>query len=238
MSFDPNLMRNYNPRVGTRNGRVKEDDFSIDGRSWNYRDPYNQEMINRQDMNNEKPRGERINDEAYTIANPLYDYSFGQVRDAAKSLGIGNVNEQKEVDSIIKHLQSPTTTAASSVEPKINKNKNKNKNKKQDAKLAAPTEPVNTVLSKEASEANAFVDAHNEMTMGNTTPLAGIAASNQAGVSSPEAAEFKKQFQLKLGSGGDTPLTFTEGSTGTKPTVSTAFIDKYKDAIKQNLEPM
>lgn len=226
-------MRDYNPRVGTRYGRVKSEDFSIDGRSWNYRDPYNQEMINRQDMNNEKARGERINDEAYTKANPLYDYSFGQVRDAAKALGIGNVDKGKEVRQIIKHIQNPTTTAA----PETPK-KNKNKNKSDDARLAAPTEPVKTVLSKEASEANAFVAAHNEMTIGNSNPLAGIAVSNQAGVSSPEAGAFKNQFQLKLGGDGDTPLTFTEGSTGTKPTVTTGFIDKYKDAIKQNLEPI
>ena len=230
MSFDPNSMRDYNPRVGTRYGRVKKEDFSIDGRSWDYRDPYNQEQLNRQNMNREKSVDARISENAYTIANPLYDYSFGQVRDAAADLGIGNVNKKKEVNQIIKRIQNPTPAAA----PKTKKQKNK----KEDTKLAAPTEPVETVLSKPAADANAFVEAHNATTLGNKSPLSGIAASNQAGISSPEAGSFKNRFQLNLGKGGSNPLTFTEGITGTKPTVSTGFIDRYKDAIKKNLEPM
>ena len=218
----------YNPP-----GERGTQDISIDGKSWNYRDPYNQEKIDKQNVNREKGRY-HSNRAAYEIANPLYDYSYGQVRDAAKALGINNVDKQKEVDSIIDRIQNGAPAPAP-VKPKKDK---KDKNKNEDAKLAAPTEPVKTVLSKPAAEANAFVEAHNAMTMGNASPLAGIAASNQAGVSSPEAGEFKNQFQLKLGSGGDTPLTFTEGITGTKPTVATMFIDKYKDAIKKNLEPI
>lgn len=230
MSFDPNLMRDYNPRVGTRYGRVKKEDFSIDGRSWDYRDPYNQAQIDKQNNNREKGRRDTVSENAYTIANPLYDYSFGQVRDAAADLGIGNVDKKKEVNQIIKRIQNPTPAAA----PKTKKQKNK----KEDAKLAAPTEPVETVLSKPAAEANAFVEAHNATTLGNKSPLSGIAASNQAGVSSPEAGSFKNRFQLNLGKGGSNPLTFTEGITGTKPTVSTGFMDKYKAAIKKNLEPI
>ena len=229
MSFDPNSMRDYNPRVGTRFGRVKSEDFSIDGRSWVYRDPYNEAQIDKQNLNREKGRRDTVSNNAYTKANPLYDYSFGQVRDAAAELGIGNVDKKKEVNQIIKRIQNPTPAAA----PKTKKQKNK----KEDAKLAAPTEPVQTVLSKPAAEANAFVEAHNATTLGNKSPLSGIAASNQAGVSSPESGSFKNRFQLNLGNGGSNPLTFTEGITGTKPTVSTGFMDKYKAAIKKNLEP-
>lgn len=232
MSHDPNLMRDYNPRVGTRYGRVKSEDFSIDGRSWDYRDPYNQKQIDKQNVNREKGR-DTVNRNAYTKANPLYDYSFGQVRDAANELGIDNVDKKKEVSAIIKRLQNQSPTSAESGKGKKDKTNNQNK----DVKLAAPSEPVNTVLSKPAAEANAFVEAHNEMTMGNETPLAGIAASNEAGVSSPEAGEFKKRFQLKLGSGKDNSLTFTEGMTGTKPDTSSGFMGRYKDSIKKNLEP-
>ena len=35
----------------------------------------------------------------------LYDYDFGTVRDAAKHLGIGNVDEKKEVRQILKYIQ-------------------------------------------------------------------------------------------------------------------------------------
>lgn len=233
MSFDPYSMQDYNPRVGTQFGGVKSEDFSIDGRSWDYRDPYNKAQIDQQNLNREKGRRDTVSNNAYTKANPLYDYSFGQVRDAAEALGIDNVDKTKEVNAIINRIQNPPAAAAS--KPKKDKNKNKN----QDTKLAAPTTPAKTVLSKEAAEANAFVEAHNSMTIGNSNPLAGIAASNQAGVSSPAAGEFKNQFQLNLGKGsGNTPLTFTEGTTGTKPTVAPGFMDRYKDAIKKNLEPM
>lgn len=233
MSFDPNLMRDYNPRVGTRYGRVKKEDFSIDGRSWEYRDPFNEAQIAKQNVNREKGR-DTVNRNAYTKANPLYDYSFGQVRDAAKSLGIDNVDKSKEVRQIINRIQNPSFAAAATAQPK----KKKNKENKNDTKLGAASAPVDAVLSKPAAEANAFVEAHNQMTIGNTDPLTGIAASNQAGVNNPAAGEFKRNFQLNLGKGKDKPLTFTEGVTGTKPTVSTGFMATYKDAIKKNLEPM
>lgn len=101
-------MSNYNPRYGDAGGRVGKDDFSIDGKSWNYRDPYNQASKDRQ-RSGWEGRGQdpgAINDNAQDFANPLYDYSYGQVRDAAKQLGIGNVNKEKEVTSIIDHIQS------------------------------------------------------------------------------------------------------------------------------------
>ena len=92
--------KGYNPRRGAGNtGRVREEDFSIDGRSWDYRDPYNQNAIDRQNQNREKGRF-TTNQNAYEIANPLYDYDYGVVRDAAKELGINNVDEKKEVKQI------------------------------------------------------------------------------------------------------------------------------------------
>ena len=97
--------KGYNPRVGAGNsGRVRKEDFSIDGRSWDYRDPYNQREIDRANTNREKSRA-TINPNNYKIANPLYDYDYGIVRDAAKELGIGNVDEQKEVDDILNYIR-------------------------------------------------------------------------------------------------------------------------------------
>lgn len=99
---------NYNPRYGLKNtGKVREEDFSIDGRSWDYRDPQNADHIRRQ-RSGWTGRGMdpgRISKKSYEIANPLYDYDYGTVRDAAKALEIGNVDEQKEVDDILEYIQ-------------------------------------------------------------------------------------------------------------------------------------
>ena len=99
---------NYNPRYGLKNtGKVREEDFSIDGRSWNYRDPQNADHIRRQ-RSGWTGRGMdpgRISKKSYEIANPLYDYDYGVVRDAAKELGINNVDEQKEVDDILDYVR-------------------------------------------------------------------------------------------------------------------------------------
>ncbi len=97
----------YDPKYGI-NGRVKKGEFSIDGKSWNYRDPQNKDS-------NEQYQADRRGDSgsaednwsknAYQYTNPLYDYSYGQVRDAAKATGITNVNSQGEVDQLLKQIR-------------------------------------------------------------------------------------------------------------------------------------
>ncbi len=96
----------YNPRRGAgRSGRVRKEDFSIDGKSWDYRDPYNQEQLRRQNSGHERSRI-TVNEHSNSITNPLYDYDYGRVRDAAKVLGINNVNKQAEVDDILKYIRT------------------------------------------------------------------------------------------------------------------------------------
>ena len=97
----------YDPKYGI-NGRVKKGEFSIDGKSWNYRDPQNKDS-------NEQYQADRRGDSgsaednwsknAYEYTNPLYDYSYGQVRDAAKATGITNVNSQDDVDQLLKQVR-------------------------------------------------------------------------------------------------------------------------------------
>ena len=204
-----------------KGGPNSTEGFTIDGKSWEYRNPAN--FNDGKDRASDKPT---YNRDAYSMTNPLYEYSYGQVRDAAGSLGIENVDEKDEVDRIIGRIQSPPAPAMEQPQ----------KPEKDDVKLAAPTKPVKTVLSKEAAEANAFVDAHNSMTLGNIEPLQGMAVSNKAGTSSPEAADFKQNFQLQLGGKGR-PLTFTEAITGTKPTAATSLLDRFSSEIKKQLEP-
>ena len=89
-------------------GKFSTDDFSVDGKSFYYRDPFNPEA-------NEQVRADRRGDNgsaednrnpnAYDYTNPLYDYSYGQVRDAAKALDIGNVNSKGEVKQLLKQIR-------------------------------------------------------------------------------------------------------------------------------------
>ncbi len=95
----------YNPKYGDM-GRVGKNDFSIDGKSWDYRDPanYNDHMAS--DSTRDR---DTYNNNALEFTNPLYDYDFGTVRDAASALGIGNVDQQEEVDRLIEYIQNPKT---------------------------------------------------------------------------------------------------------------------------------
>ena len=113
----------YDPKYGI-NGRVKKGEFSIDGKSWNYRDPRNTDSNEAVQANYRGDSGsseDNWSKNAYAYTNPLYDYSYGQVRDAAKDLDIGNVNEKSEVKQILDHIQNG---------PKQNKEKKEDKPKK------------------------------------------------------------------------------------------------------------
>ena len=79
--------------------------ISIDGRPFQYRNPYNQQMIDQQYDPDEGLDQIGPNKHSYEYTNPLYDYSYGAVRDAATAEGIKNVNSQEEVDKIIARIQ-------------------------------------------------------------------------------------------------------------------------------------
>ena len=87
-------------------GKVGKNEFSIDGKSFDYRDPKNLENAQ---VGSRGDRGirddQKYNPNAYDYTDPLYDYSKGAVRDAANELGIGNVDEKSEVKQILKYIQ-------------------------------------------------------------------------------------------------------------------------------------
>jgi len=97
----------YNPKYGI-NGNVKKGEFSIENKSWNYRDPQNKDS-------NEQFQADRRGDDgsaednwsknAKLYANPLFDYGYGRVRDAAEKVGITNVNSQDDVDLVLKEIR-------------------------------------------------------------------------------------------------------------------------------------
>ena len=105
----------YNERDGGLGGKVGKDDFSIDGKSWTFRDPRNQNAIDKANTYREKGKV-IVNPQSKERFDPLYDYDFGTVRDAAKQLGIGNVDEKKEVRQILKYIQQGKTSAKEQTE--------------------------------------------------------------------------------------------------------------------------
>ena len=103
------MARDYNTRYGTEYGRVGKDDLSFDGKSWDYRDPSNL-VAKRPGRVKEGIAADygpnNYNPHAQDMLNPLYDYAYGDVRDAAAALEIGNFNKQKEVDETLAYLQN------------------------------------------------------------------------------------------------------------------------------------
>tara|TARA_R110002074_G_scaffold141443_4_gene287884 strand:- start:594 stop:1271 length:678 start_codon:yes stop_codon:yes gene_type:complete len=125
VSFAERLRGGYNSRVGIGDsGKVGKNEFSIDGKSFDYRDPRNMKY-------SDGHYADRIGDDgsaedygnrnSYEFTNPLYDYSFGDVRDAAKDLGIGNVNDKSEVKQILDRIQNGPTPTEEKTEDKPKK---------------------------------------------------------------------------------------------------------------------
>jgi hypothetical protein len=180
---------NYNPMMGAgRTGRVQKDEFSIDGKSWNYRDPYNQEQIRRQNLGNEK-ENDTINEHSSTMTNPLYDYSYGQTRDAAKALGIGNVDEQAEVDQLIGYMQNgPAKEDEEAPVEKIKADKPK------EEEPAAPVAP-----SQEVTAAKERVKAYDPQSFGAYGPKKSAFAQRSTDIYNPNQ-DFQANQQTSVSS--------------------------------------
>lgn len=75
--------------------------FSIDGKNWK---DYQSKVLNQEGYDGYgmgRPLGA-----------PLYDYSFGQIRDAAQALGIKNINRPLEVQDILNQVRNPRAAQA------------------------------------------------------------------------------------------------------------------------------
>ena len=113
-------------------GKVGKNEFSVDGKSFDYRDPKNLENAQ---IGSRGDRGIRddqeYNPNSYDYTDPLYDYSKGDVLDAAKDLDIGNVNSKGEVKQILDRIRSGNQSKAEDfkddfiekkVAPRVNSN--------------------------------------------------------------------------------------------------------------------
>ena len=78
---------------------MSSSEFTIDGKSWEYRHPQN--------YTSTPERGQPRNSRAYDFTNPLYDFSKGAVRAAGQKLGIQNVDDKNEVKRILNVLNNP-----------------------------------------------------------------------------------------------------------------------------------
>lgn len=81
-------------------------ELSIDGRDLAYRDPNNPEM--RENLVDSSDENYEANPHAYNMMNPLYDYSYGEMRKAGEALGISNVNDKEEVEQMLAYMSKPT----------------------------------------------------------------------------------------------------------------------------------
>jgi len=80
---------------------------SFDGKSYEYRNPkaYNTGQ-------GFGGRAKPYNRYAVDYLNPLYDYSKGQVADAASYLGIKNINSARETEAVLQQIRNPGSSKA------------------------------------------------------------------------------------------------------------------------------
>tara|TARA_R100001510_G_C7570542_1_gene147105 strand:+ start:13 stop:696 length:684 start_codon:yes stop_codon:yes gene_type:complete len=92
-------------------------ELSIDGRDLAYRDPNNPDM--RQKLMDQSDEEYEANPHAYNMMNPLYDYSYGELRKAGEALNISNVNDKEEVEQMLEYLSKPQTFAEAAMEEEV-----------------------------------------------------------------------------------------------------------------------
>ena len=197
--------KNFDPQFGTVNGRVREEDFSIDGKSWYYRDPQKPSKPSTKYPRN--PGLGNFNPHANKNFNPLYEYSYGQVRDAAEAQGIGNVNSKKEVNRILEHIKNP---------PKAENNEQKEDKKEIKDKSETQATPTPVAPSPELTAAVQRSSAHRERMQGDRYNIYG---GNQPSVFSERSKEvydpnkgFEVNQQTSVTSNGqEQAQTFMQG---------------------------
>jgi len=92
-------------------------ELSIDGRDLAYRDPNNPDM--RRTLTDSSDEDYEANPHAYNMMNPLYDYSYGELRKAGEALNISNVNDKEEVEQMLEYLSKPQTFAEAAMEEEV-----------------------------------------------------------------------------------------------------------------------
>ena len=92
-------------------------ELSIDGRDLDYRDPNNPDM--RETLTDSSDEDYEANPNAYNMMNPLYDYSYGELRKAGEALNISNVNDKEEVEQMLEYLNKPKSFAEEAMDEQV-----------------------------------------------------------------------------------------------------------------------
>jgi len=180
-------------------------ELSIDGKDLAYRDPNNPDM--RRTLVDQSDEDYEANPHAYNMMNPLYEYSYGDLRKAGEALNISNVNDIEEVEQMLEYLSKPQSFAEEA--------------KEEQAEEAISTTPLTDELAqkgaplseqlqrdvdfvKERTDAlrdGSFNDSYRRM--GSGGPATGTAASDalraqmSAGAGIINVDEFAKQRALR-----------------------------------------
>ena len=193
-------------------GKVGKNEFSIDGKSFDYRDPRNMKY-------SDGHYADRIGDDgsaedygnrnSYEYTNPLYDYSKGAVRDAAKELGIGNVNSKDEVKQLLKQIQSGSKSKAEDFKDDFI-----------DKKITPPRENSDTEVEIPTGVTSG------DATAGDNSIASSIAQNNNIGIESN---------RTRLTQNNKTEQT---QNTDNNDNEALSFLDKYKLSLqtKENLD--
>lgn len=88
---------------------------TLDGQSYDYRDPDNQAMIDEQvrgdDAYDGVSRDKIKNQHSYNLFDPLYAFGEGEINMAGQALGIKNIDDPEEVDRMLEYLYKPKSFA-------------------------------------------------------------------------------------------------------------------------------
>ena len=180
-------------------------DLKIDGQPIPYRDPNNPDY--RKTLVDQSDEEYEANPNAYNMMNPLYAYSYGDMRKAGEALGITNINDVEEVEQMLEYMSKPHSFAEEA--------------KEEQAEEAISTTPLTDELAqkgaplseqlqrdvdfvKEQTDAlrdGSFNDSYRRMASGG--PATGTAASDalqaqmNAGTGNIDVNEFAKQRALR-----------------------------------------
>ena len=87
------------------------------------------------------------------MTNPLYDYSYGELRKAGEALGISNVNDKEEVERMLEYMSKSNSPVEEAKEEEIDEPVSTTPVSDQYAQRGAP-------LSDEAQQAKDFLNQY------------------------------------------------------------------------------